>query len=386
MLIDFHCHPTLKHFLFGHSPLDKGHATADLNYTNIVVTEEAMKEGGVQAVLAAHYLPEKPIPSDWASLDAIKPLKKYLQKHSDKIEGEDAFAQTIGMIDAFEALFQDSETALIAHSYAELQVGLEAGRRVFVHTLEGAHHLGREASLATYLDRIRLLKEKGVAMLTLCHFYPNAVTTPTEGLPPGQKHLVGMRYVPQEQALTPEGHEIVTALLENGILVDLTHTNQQARREIYELNRKKGNRPLVFSHSGVRALFRDREHPHFSLIAPDDDELLEIRACNGLIGVVFMNYFLCGREEKPLRDDDAGEKHLLATIRHIASVTGSFDHIAIGTDFDGMSDPPDDFYSYRQDISALLMRSRDYLGATEADIEKILKANVLRVLQNGWTG
>jgi microsomal dipeptidase-like Zn-dependent dipeptidase len=133
-------------------------------------------------------------------------------------------------------------------------------------------------------------------------------------------------------------------------------------------------------------LFKDKEHPHFSLINPDDEELLAIARCNGVVGIVFMNYFLNGREEKPLRDDDEGLKSVLSTIRHIATVTGSFDHIAIGTDFDGMSDPPDDCYTYPmlKDFLDSLHQHKEYLGATDEDLEKIRHKNILRVLKEVW--
>lgn len=387
LYIDTHCHPALKHFLFGHSPLKKGHATEDSNYTNIQVTVPAMKKGGLDAVLAAHYLPEKQIKDDWKLADAVKPVKKFVEKYSDKIEREDAFAQTLAMMDEFEALFEKADEAAVAHNVAEMEALLQQGKKVFVHTIEGAHHLGRGLSPDQYKTHIRLLAEKGVAMLTLLHFFPNDVTTPTEGLPPGQKKLVGMQYVSQPSPLTNAGRSIVEALLDSRIVVDLTHTNHEARQEIFALNEQRGPKPLVFSHTGVRALFKDKEHPHFSLINPDDDELLQIKRCNGLVGIVFMNYFLVGKEEHPgSKHDKRGLDYVLATIKHIATVTGSFDHIAIGTDFDGMSDPPDDLYAYDQfgELSDQLYGHKAYLGATDEDIEKMKGGNILRVLRDVW--
>jgi microsomal dipeptidase-like Zn-dependent dipeptidase len=387
LIIDSHCHPTLKHYLFDHSPLKKGHATQDSNYTNIQVTVPAMNKGGINVALAAHYLPEKQIKDDWKLIDAAKPVKKYIEKYSVKIEKEDAFAQTLGMMEAFENTFAESEEGAIAHDMAEMEEHLHQNKRVFIHTIEGAHHLGRGLTLNQYRDNIKQLSQRGVAMLTLLHFYPNDVTTPTEGLPPGQKKLVGMQYVSEPSPLTEVGRGIIETLLQSRIIVDLTHTNHTARREIFEMNERIGPKPLVFSHSGVRALFKDKDHPHFSLINPDDEELLLIQRCKGVIGIVFMNYFLVGREEHPgSKDDNEGVKYILSTIKHIATVTGSFDHIAIGTDFDGMSDPPDDLYSYEQFPAFVeqLYHHKEYLGATDHDIEKILSGNIMRVLKQVW--
>jgi microsomal dipeptidase-like Zn-dependent dipeptidase len=387
LYIDIHCHPTLKHFLFGHSPLKKGHATQDSNYTNIQVTVPAMQKGGIDVVLAAHYLPEKHIKDDLKLIDAARPVKKFIEKYSDKIEKEDAFAQTIAMIDDFENVFDKSDEAAIAHNMAELELYHQHGKKVFVHTIEGAHHLGRGLHLDAYKAHIQQLADKGVAMLTLLHFYPNDVSTPTESLPPGQKSLVGMQYVSQPFLLSDVGRGIVEALLKSRIVIDLTHTNHEARQEIFALNERFYRKPLVFSHVGARALFKDKDHPHFSLINPDDEELLQIKRCNGLVGIVFMNYFLIGKEEHPLsKHDNRGLHYLLSTIKHIATVTGSFDHIAIGTDFDGMTDPPDDLYDYGQfgELSEQLYQHKEYLGATDEDIEKIKGGNMLRVLSEVW--
>jgi len=384
--IDAHCHPTLKHYLYGHSPLKKGHATEDTNYTNIQVTEPAMKKGGISAVLAAHYLPEKFIKEDWKIITGHKPIKKLFDKYVDKIEKENAFAQTLEMINEFEALFEGSDEAMVAHNYTELESGLQQGKRVFVHSIEGGHHLGRALTADQYQQHIVELSNKGVAMFTLSHFFPNDITTPTEGLPPMQKKLVGMQYRSQSTPLSEVGRSIVEAILDNNIILDLTHSNEIARKEVFAINERKGLKPLVFSHTGVRSLFKDKDYPHFSLICPDDEELLQIKKCRGLVGIVFMNYFLCGKEEKPLREDDKGLNLIIATIKHIADVTGSFDNIAIGTDFDGMTDPPDDCYDYSmfKKLNDLLYQQKDYLGATTQDIENIKSGNILRVLKEGW--
>ena len=75
-----------------------------------------------------------------------------------------------------------------------------------------------------------------------------------------------------------------------------------------------------------------------------------------------------------------------SAMKHIATVTGSFDHIAIGTDFDGMAEPPDDFYdcSMLENFRAQLQAAQGYLGASEADIEKITGGNILRILKASW--
>jgi microsomal dipeptidase-like Zn-dependent dipeptidase len=61
---------------------------------------------------------------------------------------------------------------------------------------------------------------------------------------------------------------------------------------------------------------------------------------------------------------------------------GGVDTVAVGSDFDGFTDPPDDL----EDISQM-PRLTDALlrvGFGETEIEKILGGNVMRVLRDGW--
>jgi microsomal dipeptidase-like Zn-dependent dipeptidase len=61
---------------------------------------------------------------------------------------------------------------------------------------------------------------------------------------------------------------------------------------------------------------------------------------------------------------------------------GTWDHVAIGTDFDGFTDPPDDC-----DSEAQLPKIRTLLesnGVARRDVDAVLGANARRVLRNGW--
>ncbi|MBK6546031.1 MAG: membrane dipeptidase [Saprospiraceae bacterium] len=391
IFIDAHCHPPLKSYLFGYSIFRESFGRKENNYFNIQVTQPALKQSGVNGVLAAHYLPEKCIPEDWCLVDVHAPvLKIFMRKYFEKVEGQDAFAQTLEMIENFETLFVGQQEAVIAHSFKEVEDAILNHQTFYIHCLEGGHHLGRQCTIEDYVVRIDLLKSKGVGLITLSHFYPNDIASPTEGMPPGSKKILGMQFKPPTSVtLTTIGEGIITKLLDSGIIIDLTHTNPTARNAIFELNKQRssGMRPLVFSHVGVRALFHDACHPEFALMSPDDEEILKIKECNGMIGIIFMNYWLTGKEEKPLLwHKDFGFDNILRSIKHIVAITGSFDHVGIGTDFDGWADPPDDYYdaSMLGEFKHRLVLERNKLGATEEDIEKITGGNLLRVLKEGW--
>lgn len=61
---------------------------------------------------------------------------------------------------------------------------------------------------------------------------------------------------------------------------------------------------------------------------------------------------------------------------------GGIDCVAIGTDFDGGTDPPDDLKDH-SDLDHLV-RAFDVAGFSTSDVEKIMGRNALRVLQHGW--
>jgi membrane dipeptidase len=61
---------------------------------------------------------------------------------------------------------------------------------------------------------------------------------------------------------------------------------------------------------------------------------------------------------------------------------GSWQHVAIGTDFDGFTDPPDDC----QDASRLpvVREMLERNGVSDDDADAILGDNARRVLSEGW--
>lgn len=397
--IDAHCHPVLKHYLFGekykHSLLTESNGCKDDNFTNRQVTIPAMKKAGVNAVLAAHYLPEKYILKDWKiAKDLISYLRIFIKRYIEKVESDDAYKQTLQMISDFENYIRlHPKDAVIAHSFMELKQFINEERRIFIHVLEGAHHLGRGKSIETYLKRIDELKNCGVALLTISHFFPNTISYPCEGISPVTKRALKVSYKLKESvSLKTIGIAVVNGMLDKGILLDLTHTNPTARAQIFALNRARGKemmRPLIFSHVGVRHLFHDpdKKNKRFGNLCATDEEIMEINHCNGVIGIVFMNYWLTGIDERPGKKDESGFDFIVATIDHIRVVTNTFDNICIGTDFDGLNDPPDDYYD-----TAMLGKFRDRVvkenaikGASSKDIENIFGGNILRVLEKGWT-
>jgi len=217
------------------------------------------------------------------------------------------------------------------------------------------------------VGNVRRLFERGVCLLTLGHFYENPYVAPVDAIPPAQKFLGCFRQ-PKDltKGLTPAGEQLIEALLELGILVDLTHCTPPARRRAFDIVNRR--RPLVFSHVGVSRFKPDPMNP-------TDEEIRAVADTGGVIGIIFMNHWLAEGEHKN------GLDLIVATARHLKD-KGGIDVVALGTDFDGFTDPPDDVKdpSELPKVTDALLRA----GFTEIEVEKFLGGNALRVLRTGW--
>lgn len=74
LFLDAHCHPSLKHYLYGQSLFSKSSGKKENNYFNIQVTQRSLQKAGINGVITAHYLPEKEVLNDWKTLRIMSPF------------------------------------------------------------------------------------------------------------------------------------------------------------------------------------------------------------------------------------------------------------------------------------------------------------------------
>jgi microsomal dipeptidase-like Zn-dependent dipeptidase len=395
-VVDIHAHPVLKTYLFDFNLYEKNEnhfPFIEFNPFYLQVDIPKLLQGGMDVVFSTVYLPERPFidNSDIMNVSS-KILKNFFTSFTDKVEDNSSsnkpFEQTLGIIDQFENKVKEAKSkgysVFIPKNYNELQKSIEKGELAFLHAIEGAHSLGRNyQDTSDYLNNLRMLQNKGVCQMTLAHFYPNDVTYQITGIPPTIRKVLGCKNPSNpDKGLTDIGEAVVREMLGIGMVVDLTHSTPLARKKVFEINKSLGDkrRPLVFSHAGVQKLFKDQCSSD-KLYSLDDDEITEIHQCHGVIGLIADNYWIFGQEERFLEYNPVIPK-LIETIDYIHDITGTYENIAVGTDYDGFTDTSDDLLDPSEMPN--LTRALLYHIKDPAQVKLILGGNALRVLKEGW--
>lgn len=398
-LVDLHTHPALKAVTFDRDLSSPKRRLLSRFFERKFwpfsdrVTFPKMDKGGVDVLLSTSYILEQGWIDD---IKLIKWLFRLFPSVRKSLVDPNYFDATNSMLDEMERQIDayndtrgdDARRAHFAGSVDSLNTGLANGDMCVVHSLEGGHclhgdeagkSLGDEIMSSTeeveteILNNLEHLFNRGVAYLTLAHFYPNRIAYPVFPYPEyAMSHMNWKEALGKwdmNKGLTSTGEKVVEKMLELGMLIDICHCTPKGKSRILDIasHHKKGN-CIIASHTGAFEIHRDP----YNLT---DKEIKWIGDNGGVIGIIFMNYWL-----SPI-DSGLGLKHIEETMNHMINVGGS-ECIGIGTDYDGFTDPPDEI----SDLSEL-PRVTKYLASleyTDLQIEGFLGANALRTLKNGW--
>jgi microsomal dipeptidase-like Zn-dependent dipeptidase len=368
-VLDLHAHPSLKVSLFNRTLTRRFRASRAFDPFGVRTDFVSLRLGGVDVLLSTVYPPEKGILEECRYL---RMLRYVLPGTWKRVFDQPYLAVAMAMLDSMEAQVEAAREpdsgkrlAQMVYSVRELDelLAQEEGERpiAIIHNVEGGHTLDGNA------DNVQALFDRGVAYLTLAHFYENEAVYPCFPYPESVQSLgcfTGDRNV--ALGLKPFGEQVIEKMIELGMILDIVHCTPPARKRIYDI---VGNRmPLIASHVGA---YEINPSP-YNL---KDWELRKIADSGGVAGVIFMNYWLMPHETK------RGINFIARTLEHFANVAG-IDHVAIGTDFDGFTDPPDDLEGAIR-LPKLTQRLIAEGYSAEA-IQKIWGGNALRVLREGW--
>lgn len=210
------------------------------------------------------------------------------------------------------------------------------------------------------LDALHVLHRAGLRSLGLVWGRPNAFA---EGVRPR------FRGSPDTgPGLTEAGRNLVRACNELGVVIDVSHLNEQGFWDVADLT----DAPLVASHSNAYAVCPSPRNLM-------DSQLDAIADSDGVIGLNFGVHFL--------REDGVEDANtpLEAVVRHIDYLVErvGIERVGFGSDFDF-----DGITVSREigDVSGLpkLMSALGDRGYGEKALRKLAHANWIRVLHETW--
>ncbi len=200
-----------------------------------------------------------------------------------------------------------SDRIALVKNFTEMQAAWDKGRRAAFLAVEDARILGG------HLDRLDILRERGVKYLTLLW---------------GGKTCIGSSH-DCEGGLTDFGLEVVKRCFEMGILPDISHANERVTDEVAELALEY-NKPFIASHSNCYEVFSHTRN----LRGKHLDAIIKL---GGAVGISLCPYHL--------RDMTDGKKCTAEDIfAHIDGYmeAGATDTLGLGCDLDG-TDLPEGF-------------------------------------------
>ena len=281
-----------------------------------------------------------------------------------------------------------SEYFELARTAADVRRIVSAGKRAVLIGMENAFPLGPD----NYLDELTKYADAGVRYVGITHFGHNQFGDSSN---PNFVRDSG----PKWNGLSPAGIELVAALNDAGIMVDLSHAGKETMMQAADLSRA----PIIASHSGVKAVADTARNL-------DDEQLRKLAEVGGVAQMVALGAYvkLPTPEQQLARknlDEEFGERStwdeakgelyrkkrseisamapgatvgdFVDHIDHAVKIAG-IDTVGIASDFDGGGGVENwQDASETKNVTAELVAR----GYSEEDIAKIWGGNLLRVME-----
>jgi microsomal dipeptidase-like Zn-dependent dipeptidase len=271
----------------------------------------------------------------------------------------------------------DPAAIVVAHNREELEHALRDGTTALVHCVEGGFHLG--GTIEEVERNVAELARRGVVYVTLAHLFFRGVATNAPALPFLPDPLYN-RLFPQAkgEGLTELGRAAVRAMVRERVLVDVSHMRGDALTETLSLLEevdREGEIPVIATHAGYR--FGKQSY------MLDAEQVRQISRRRGVIGLIMAQHQLNERIRR--RRTKTLDESFAVICRHIdciRSITGTHEHVALGSDFDGFIKPTMGGLENAGDLALLEGKLRAHYGDETADA--ITSGNALRVLRRLW--
>ena len=267
---------------------------------------------------------------------------------------ESSFRVAVEQIEALYADVAECGECVIATNQKELKAGLDAGKIVFLISLEGLEPINSSIYLLSALNRL------GVSGAGLTWSRRNYVADGSRFNP-----------LPEESpgGLSTFGRDVIKEMDRLGMFIDLSHINDEGAFDVLKIS----DRPMIASHSNSRSIYgMQRNMP--------DEIAKEIAKRGGVIGLNGVRVLVCenGEADDPVAAlcDHADYYMKLIGPEHIGYGIDFAEYI-FGSSFGKVGDTVKT-YSEIAKITAELLRR----GYSEKDVEGIAGGNFTRFFLN----
>ncbi len=365
LTLDAHAHIGFREEAYATSEMDPG------GFTTLQTDLPKMRAGGLDVQMINVFSDQRPLG---------------LEGYANALENaEISYASIDRMLRAYP-----NQIALARSADDILDINA-SGRLVALLAIENAFPFGED------MKNVALWRERGVTSVLIVHYGNNQFGG---SVSPRAEH----GDPEADPGLTPLGQDLVEALNNAGIIIDVSHAGPRTTSDIVALSRA----PVIASHSGVRALLdeaRNVSDEQIRMIA-DRGGVVCISTVRGYLGTFSPEYLEArsalgaelnlntgkGRQaasqetidtyyrreaELSKRYGDITVSDMVDHIDHVVAVAG-IDHVAIGTDFDGGGGVG----GWRNAAeSPALTEELLRRGYSEDDIGRIWSGNFLRVMR-----
>jgi len=327
------------------------HGIVDLHFDLLIDLYEKRNQPGE---LTSHFLPEFEAGDVGVMGVAIYVEDRYLPELGLRV--------ALDQIARLYAEVEQTDRFAICKTFAEITRARAANKIALLVTMEGVEPLGEDLNL------LRVFYELGVRMVGLTHARRNAAGSGGIFAPTGSPR----------DGLTAFGREVVRECERLGIIVDLAHINPRGFEEIIDLTTK----PVIISHTNVRKFYDIERNIN-------DEQIKAIGQRGGVIGI---NAILVS----PNPEESTLDRYI-DHIEHVIGLIG-INGVAIGFDFceylfeqlpPGVREelatklttphfiPDLTNHSHGRNLTRKLIER----GFSDEDIEKILRGNWMRILE-----
>ena len=331
-----------------------------------------LQQGMVGAQFWSVYIPGEPDAGDYKRNGAVSSAPGYARVQLEQI----ALAKRM--------IAKYPDRLALATSTADVRKAFKAGKIGSMLGMEGGH------AIENSLETLRAYYDLGARYMTLTHnvtldWADAALDTPKHG------------------GLTPFGREVVREMNRLGMLCDLSHVSPGVMSNVLDVSEA----PVIFSHSGSRALVDHRRNVPDSILArlPRNGGVVMVPFVTSFVSMaVYADDMEIDRIAADLKrrfpSDSAAQRREFAAwraahprpkaslaqvadhIEHVVKVAG-VDHVGIGSDLDGITETVvglEDVSKFPMLIAELARR-----GWSDADLRKLAGENVLRAFKQAET-